>query len=234
MARLAQLTEISYNGTKASSNREVLVGTEFITAVQEAASSVQGLTGESFPITGAVAAAGGPFTISGNFQGIITPGEIFEVTGSTGNDGFYTVVTAIDNVADTDITVVETVSSAVADGDIAFKDILVISNENNTVVTRKVAEPVATIRTRVNAASTTNTLKVITESILSIEGQGLSTTGVFPFTRDLAVDDIISVYDSLINPGSDSTMAVYNRLAKIPTIYEVDDALATVLAAANG
>lgn len=232
MARLAQVTEISFDGIINSSNREVLLGTKFITSTRETKSSILGLTNVDFPITG-VTITTGPFVVTGNFQTIIVPGEIFEVTGSTGNDGFFTVLTAVDNAGDTEITTVETVPSGVADGVITFKDIIITSNENNSIVKRKVSETIAVITTRVNVANTSNSINIISESILSIEGMIPNTSGVFPFTQTIATKDILSVYDSKLNPGSDSSMNVFNKLAKIPTIYEVDDDLATILAAAN-
>lgn len=75
----------------------------------------------SYAITGVTAAAGGPFVIAGDFVFQIKDGDNFEVAGSTGNDGIYTVSgTPVYAVGPdtTTITVVETVPDGTVDGNI--------------------------------------------------------------------------------------------------------------------
>jgi hypothetical protein len=54
------------------------------------------------------------FTVTGDASSLA--GRTFTVSGSTGNDGTYTAVSAVFSTPNTDIVVVETVPSAVADG----------------------------------------------------------------------------------------------------------------------
>jgi len=57
------------------------------------------------------------FTTPGNHGAHFNvPGKKFRITGSTGNDGIYTVVSAVDSGPDTDIVVVEAIPSAVVNG----------------------------------------------------------------------------------------------------------------------
>jgi hypothetical protein len=62
----------------------------------------------------------GTFTVGGDVSGLLATGEIITVTGSTGNDGDYTVdsVSYDSNNDETTITVQESVPDATADGKI--------------------------------------------------------------------------------------------------------------------
>lgn len=70
--------------------------------------------GNSFPIT-AVNQGGKTFTVTGDASGM-APTDTLSVYRSTGNDGGYTIVSAIFGAGSTVITVVEAIPSAVADG----------------------------------------------------------------------------------------------------------------------
>lgn len=61
------------------------------------------------------------FTIAGDQTAWFQPNDVFAVSGSTGNDGSCTVVTAVLNSGNTDITVSEAIPDATADGDISWK-----------------------------------------------------------------------------------------------------------------
>ena len=57
------------------------------------------------------------FTTPGNFESHFNvPGKKFRILGSTGNDGIYTVVSAVNAATNTDIVVAEVIPSAVSDG----------------------------------------------------------------------------------------------------------------------
>jgi len=56
------------------------------------------------------------FQIAGDLVQHLPVGTTFKISGSTGNDGTYTVSTAVLNGPDTDITVVEVIPDATADG----------------------------------------------------------------------------------------------------------------------
>lgn len=57
------------------------------------------------------------FTTPGNFETHFNvPGKKFRILSSTGNDGIYTVVSAVNNGPDTDVVVAEVIPSAVANG----------------------------------------------------------------------------------------------------------------------
>jgi len=73
------------------------------------------LTGTLHNITAVGTGAGGTFGIAGDFRAEFPAGLKIIVTGSTGNDGIYTVVSATYASPTTTITVIETVS-ATADG----------------------------------------------------------------------------------------------------------------------
>lgn len=70
----------------------------------------------TFAVT-AVSQANKTFTVAGNQTATFTANKVFIVTGSTGNDKLYTVVSSTFGAA-TVITVRETLPSAVADGNI--------------------------------------------------------------------------------------------------------------------
>lgn len=71
----------------------------------------------TYAITAAVIATK-KFTIAGDYTSTFTAGEVFDVTGSTLNDGTYTVVSSELVATATVITVSEAVASATADGSI--------------------------------------------------------------------------------------------------------------------
>jgi hypothetical protein len=58
------------------------------------------------------------------FNGVYTPfitaGDTFVITGSTNNDGSYTVISAADDGTDTTVTVVEVINPAITDGNVTF------------------------------------------------------------------------------------------------------------------
>lgn len=56
------------------------------------------------------------FALGGSYESWYQPGDTIQVTGSTGNDGYYTVVTSLQSGGITYITVAEAVPSAVPDG----------------------------------------------------------------------------------------------------------------------
>jgi hypothetical protein len=72
------------------------------------------------------------FTVAEDLSAILTRGDRFRVTGSTGNDGVYTVISAVYG-ATTVITVVESLASAVADGHVNPYD-LTMDNPNGVVI----------------------------------------------------------------------------------------------------
>lgn len=72
----------------------------------------------TFPIN-AVNQGTPSFTVTGDASALVAT-NTFKVTGSTGNDGTYTVVTAVYGAPNTVITVVEAIPSATADGNIAY------------------------------------------------------------------------------------------------------------------
>jgi len=74
-------------------------------------------------ITGVVTGAGsGVFTISGDHTGAIHIGDVVNILRSSGNDGQYDVTGVLVNGTDTDITVGNTVSSTVVDGEMGWID----------------------------------------------------------------------------------------------------------------
>lgn len=81
----------------------------------------EGITGT--PVTHAITAAvilDKEFTVAGDQTATILAGQKIRVTGSTGNDGLYTVVSATLAGPDTEIVVEEVVADATADGDISL------------------------------------------------------------------------------------------------------------------
>lgn len=67
----------------------------------------------------------GPEWITG-----LVPGQQFNIVGSTGNDGTYTVVSTAANVGDTDVIVVEVIPDGTGDGD--AQEIVVLPHACNT------------------------------------------------------------------------------------------------------
>lgn len=72
-----------------------------------------GTVGESVSVTG-VNTGSKTFTVAEDYS-FLAAGDRIRISGSTGNDGFYTVV-SVSGSGPTTITVVETPASAVADG----------------------------------------------------------------------------------------------------------------------
>jgi hypothetical protein len=100
------------------------------------------LTSERFVLTGkasttiaAVNVGTKTFTLTGNITAHIGQGSIISITGSTGNNGLYTVVSVTLNVGDTDVVVEETILSAIADGSGTYgiKNDVTLSNINATI-----------------------------------------------------------------------------------------------------
>lgn len=60
------------------------------------------------------------FTVAGDITTLLGPGDTFEVVGSTGNDGTYTVNTAVFGGVNTVITVLEDITDATVDGNIEY------------------------------------------------------------------------------------------------------------------
>jgi hypothetical protein len=73
-----------------------------------------GTAGLAHAIT-AVSQANDTFTVAADLSGVLTQGTRFRVSGSTGNDGVYIVVST-SGAGPTVITVVEEIPNAVADG----------------------------------------------------------------------------------------------------------------------
>ena len=90
------------------------------------------------PITAVTTGAGGTFTIVGDFtapvgtQGAITIGGKVTVSGSTGNDGIYTVTNVVGG-ATTVVTVFETVADGTADGNLSAPNNVAALSTTNTV-----------------------------------------------------------------------------------------------------
>lgn len=58
------------------------------------------------------------FTVAGDHTDVLTPASTFDVSGSTGNDGTYTVVGSAFGAGSTVVTVVEAIPDATVDGTI--------------------------------------------------------------------------------------------------------------------
>ncbi|TFG98567.1 hypothetical protein E4H12_05675 [Candidatus Thorarchaeota archaeon] len=69
----------------------------------------------TYAITAVVTGVGGVFTVAGDVTQNFNPGYKFTVSGSTGNDGVYTVASSL-FTASTAITVVENVPDGTVDG----------------------------------------------------------------------------------------------------------------------
>ncbi len=74
-----------------------------------------GTAGPSKAIAG-VSTAARTFAVAADLSGVLSPGDQIRVSGSTGNDGWYTVVSAVYSDPNTTITVVEAVPDATGDG----------------------------------------------------------------------------------------------------------------------
>lgn len=72
------------------------------------------------PITALGTGLGGNFRFAGNFTGNFLAGRTFTVTGSTGNDGTYTILSSIFGLGETIVVVIATdnIPDATVDGDI--------------------------------------------------------------------------------------------------------------------
>jgi len=73
-----------------------------------------------YPITG-VDTGTETFTIAGDWTAYFTANDVFSVSGSTGNDGNWTVVSATENGGNTDIVVAEDIIDATVDGTISWR-----------------------------------------------------------------------------------------------------------------
>ncbi len=68
-----------------------------------------------FSVVGVIPGLGGTWTISGNHQNSFAAGSLVYILGDTGGgDGTYTIVSATDNGANTDIVIVETIPGGAA------------------------------------------------------------------------------------------------------------------------
>ncbi len=76
--------------------------------------NITGSAGTQFPIVG-VNIGTFKFTVTGDATGLIA-GDMIIITGSTGNDGTYTVIGSVFSSPNTEVEVFEVISSAVADG----------------------------------------------------------------------------------------------------------------------
>jgi len=80
------------------------------------------------------------FTTPGNFETHFNvPGKKFKILGSTGNDGIYTVSSAVNNAANTDVVVVEVIPSAVVNGRITTTESIFNTGTGLTLITGTVA-----------------------------------------------------------------------------------------------
>lgn len=92
--------------TKAPALNSVLLGTTTLEVQQKIVAVTTGLNGT--------------FSISGNLTSIFTSGFIFDVIGSTGNDGTYTTQSSTFSAGNTVITVTGTIPNATPDGLIIY------------------------------------------------------------------------------------------------------------------
>ncbi|NLG44818.1 MAG: hypothetical protein GX547_16370 [Phycisphaerae bacterium] len=76
---------------------------------------LSGSVGQSVAIAG-VSTGAKTFSIAGDLSAVLTAGAVFRVSGSTGNDGYYTVVSATHADGTTTVTVVEAITDATVDG----------------------------------------------------------------------------------------------------------------------
>jgi hypothetical protein len=76
--------------------------------------NIVGTAGQEFPIT-AVDTGAGKFTVTGDATGLAN-GSTIIVSGSTGNDGNYTVVSTVFSDPDSDVEVLEPIFDSTADG----------------------------------------------------------------------------------------------------------------------
>ncbi len=89
-----------------------------------------GTAGASAAVAG-VSTAARTFTVAGDLSGVLSPGDQIRITDSTGNDGWYTVVSATYSDPNTTITVVEAVADATVDGTLHPYDMTI---DNPTLV----------------------------------------------------------------------------------------------------
>lgn len=83
------------------------------------------------------------FTTPGNFETHFNvPGKKFKVLGSTGNDGIYTVASAVNSAASTDIVVVEVIPSATVNGRITTAESIFGVGTGQTLITGALANVV--------------------------------------------------------------------------------------------
>ena len=128
---------------------------------QEGTYTTTGTTSAISALAAGVAGAG-TFSIAADVEDDLDVGQTITVSGSTDNDGTYTVLSAIFGAA-TVITVAETVTGAIADGNIIRQD-----NERDIATGLKTAL-----------------------DLLLAEITITATLGVLDFTTDLATDNMI-------------------------------------------
>lgn len=83
----------------------------------------------SNPVTAVVQGAK-TFAVSGDVTATAIAPVQFNVTGSTGNDGTYTVVSAVFGAAHTVVTVAEAIPSAIADGNIIISGVITVAGNH--------------------------------------------------------------------------------------------------------
>lgn len=103
-------------------------------------------TDVNYAIT-AVNAGSKVFTIAGEYASTFTVSSVLDIQGSTGNDGEYTVASAIESGGNTLITVNETVPDSTADGDLS--KLLLLAYTVYTEPFNKAANSDLTIRTSI-------------------------------------------------------------------------------------
>jgi len=86
-----------------------------------------GEVGESTSITG-VDTGANTVDVGTDLTGDVEPGDLIRISGSTGNDGVYTV----DDITSTTITTVESITDATADGNVKAYDLTIDNTSINS------------------------------------------------------------------------------------------------------
>lgn len=90
-----------------------------------------GSAGQKYAITG-VSTANNTFDVDTDLTSSLSPGDIIRVSGSTGNDGKYTVYSVSFTSPTSTIEVVENVSDSTADGDLHEADLTLDNTSINS------------------------------------------------------------------------------------------------------
>ena len=143
----------------------------------------------SHSITG-VSTGNDTFTISGNQLDDFLPGVEFEVTGSTGNDGTWTVESISYDGTDTTITAEEDISNSTADGNIELGDTELVGDVDTAVLT---IENTTNGVTYDDIAVTPNDTTTIDSEDLEVAGTSIGAVvfpdGYYKFTYTVTMDD---------------------------------------------